>query len=268
MMRTHELKCWPQYFDQIEKEVKKFELRKNDRGFALGDRLILKEYLPKEERYTGRSLQLKVTYKIESSEWPDGLQPGYCVLGFEVINGTVIHCPTMKQELLPLDEVRKQLAMGYSPYLHGVVAGDWIIHDAGVAIATPIPKADQTEWRLTAEEHRLLPDELVKEWCGKAIAYEPEYEGWEVDDSGYDSPSLTFCPPPALPSIELDALIEDMTTTLTIQFEFDGDRVEVCLFFQFNPFDSQEVSDSAYEAIAETLQAQCDRVSSLNGTGE
>lgn len=45
-MKTHELKTWPQYFSPMVTGAKKFELRKNDRGFQIGDLLILREYSP------------------------------------------------------------------------------------------------------------------------------------------------------------------------------------------------------------------------------
>ena len=46
----HFLKTWPQYFEQIRLKRKTFEIRKDDRGFMLGDQLCLEEWVPKEER--------------------------------------------------------------------------------------------------------------------------------------------------------------------------------------------------------------------------
>ena len=43
-MTIHELKIWPQYFDAIASGIKTFEVRKDDRGFAVGDTLVLKEW--------------------------------------------------------------------------------------------------------------------------------------------------------------------------------------------------------------------------------
>ena len=43
-MKRHELKIWPEYFDPVEAGLKTFEIRKNDRGFAMGDRLLLREF--------------------------------------------------------------------------------------------------------------------------------------------------------------------------------------------------------------------------------
>ena len=47
----HELKIWPQYYCRVADGSKTFEVRKNDRGFQLGDTVVLKEFDPKLERY-------------------------------------------------------------------------------------------------------------------------------------------------------------------------------------------------------------------------
>jgi hypothetical protein len=40
---VHELKTLSQYFNNIWDGTKRFEVRKNDRGYSVGDTLILKE---------------------------------------------------------------------------------------------------------------------------------------------------------------------------------------------------------------------------------
>lgn len=61
-LTTHELKCWPEYYGEVEAGRKTFEIRKDDRGFRVGDKLILREYNPQSQTYTGRSCQRVVTY--------------------------------------------------------------------------------------------------------------------------------------------------------------------------------------------------------------
>ena len=34
---VHELKCWPEYFEAVISGAKTFEVRKNDRDFAVRD---------------------------------------------------------------------------------------------------------------------------------------------------------------------------------------------------------------------------------------
>src|SRR3954470_11426726 len=40
----HELKCWPEFYKALVSGEKTFELRKNDRGFRVGDVLWLREW--------------------------------------------------------------------------------------------------------------------------------------------------------------------------------------------------------------------------------
>jgi len=81
----HELKTWPKYFSMVELGLKTFELRKEDRGFELGDTLVLKEYLPYAKKYTGNELRVIVICVLRHDDLPDGLAPGYVVMGIEVL---------------------------------------------------------------------------------------------------------------------------------------------------------------------------------------
>lgn len=47
-MKIHELKIWPEFFDAVDSGKKKFDVRKNDRGFKEGDVLVLREFEPCE----------------------------------------------------------------------------------------------------------------------------------------------------------------------------------------------------------------------------
>lgn len=62
MKKTHCLKILPKYFNDVQSGVKTFEIRKNDRDFKVGDYLLLEEYLPDKEKYTGRKVEKKITY--------------------------------------------------------------------------------------------------------------------------------------------------------------------------------------------------------------
>lgn len=49
-MTTHELKTWPEPFAAMVDGRKAFEIRRDDRNFAVGDALLLREYEPPEWR--------------------------------------------------------------------------------------------------------------------------------------------------------------------------------------------------------------------------
>lgn len=60
--KRHDLKTWPVYFNAIWKGLKTFEVRLNDRRFRYGDLLILREWDPLLEEYSGQVVEAIVTY--------------------------------------------------------------------------------------------------------------------------------------------------------------------------------------------------------------
>lgn len=78
MTKTHDLKIRPEYFAAVRDGTKTFELRKDDRGFNVGDILHLREY--RHDEYTGRHLYTTVTYILRDAK-EYGLEDGYCILG-------------------------------------------------------------------------------------------------------------------------------------------------------------------------------------------
>jgi len=102
---NHELKTWPEFWDAIRIGAKTFELRFDDRGFAVGDVLELRRWRPNRGRREGLFVDVndkpwtdapegreydqwraagtvfvQVTYKLPGGRF--GLQPDWCVLGF------------------------------------------------------------------------------------------------------------------------------------------------------------------------------------------
>lgn len=81
MARIHELKCLPPYFHAIRLKEKKFEVRRDDRGFQKGDTLYIREWDPAMGgRYTGNDEFRRVKYILTGGQF--GIEPGYVVLGF------------------------------------------------------------------------------------------------------------------------------------------------------------------------------------------
>lgn len=80
-MSTHYLKTWPRWFQAVWDRKKLYEVRHNDRHFYVGDILQLQEFDPETEKYTGREVQAEIMHILSQPEYPDGLRPGYGVLG-------------------------------------------------------------------------------------------------------------------------------------------------------------------------------------------
>lgn len=79
----HELKTFPQPFQAVWDGVKCYEIRDNtDRDFEPGQVLLLKEYNPDDDTYTGRSVVTHVMYVSYGGEW--GLPATIDVLSLEV----------------------------------------------------------------------------------------------------------------------------------------------------------------------------------------
>ena len=80
---THNLKIWPLYFKRILYGEKKFEVRKNDRDFQVGDTIILNEYDPETKTYTDNNIRVEITYILNGGQF--GIEPGYCVMSLNII---------------------------------------------------------------------------------------------------------------------------------------------------------------------------------------
>lgn len=99
--RVHVLKAWPEPFAAVVRGVKRFEVRKDDRGFEVGDRLVLREYEPivgvsvngapaagvatwegVRGSFTGRVVVAEVPYLLRGPAW--GLPAGLVVMSLDV----------------------------------------------------------------------------------------------------------------------------------------------------------------------------------------
>lgn len=96
-MKIHELKITPSYFGDVVHKRKKFEVRKNDRGYKLGDYLCLREYDTEYQVYTGREVVVEIIYMLENFV---GLKENYVVLGISASKRLI-------KRLIILDRYRK-----------------------------------------------------------------------------------------------------------------------------------------------------------------
>lgn len=78
----HELKIYPKYFQEIVDGNKNFEIRKNDRGFHVGDTVTLKEW--DNIQYSGREIHAKIKYILDDKFI--GLADGYVAFAIEIIS--------------------------------------------------------------------------------------------------------------------------------------------------------------------------------------
>lgn len=75
----HDLKILPQYYRAVIEKRKTFEVRKNDRAFAVGDSICLREFDPLSEYgYTGRIWNGYIKYILND--------PLYCKKGFVIMS--------------------------------------------------------------------------------------------------------------------------------------------------------------------------------------
>lgn len=65
-----EKKCWPESFAKILSGKKTTELRLADWDCKSGDILVLQEYDPKTQTYTGRTLEKEITFVMKTKEQP------------------------------------------------------------------------------------------------------------------------------------------------------------------------------------------------------
>ena len=59
-------KTWMPYFQEILEDNKTFDARLANFDCKVGDILILKEYDPKTKKYTGRKIEKKITFVLNT----------------------------------------------------------------------------------------------------------------------------------------------------------------------------------------------------------
>jgi len=86
---THTLKVWPEFYDAIESGVKTWEFRRDDRGFRVGDVLVLEYWSPDRGacEVTNdvppliRAVRTRVTYILHGGRL--GVPEGFCIMSIE-----------------------------------------------------------------------------------------------------------------------------------------------------------------------------------------
>jgi hypothetical protein len=77
----HDLKVAPEFMLALSSGAKPFEVRRDDRNFAVGDGLRLREF--DGERYTGTEGRFVITSVLRGARW--GVMPGFVCLGIRPV---------------------------------------------------------------------------------------------------------------------------------------------------------------------------------------
>lgn len=78
-MKVHNLKIKPEYFRDVVRGIKTFEVRQNDRNFGVGDIITLREF--ENDKFIGNFVNVEIVYILDDEEY---CKPSYAVLGFKL----------------------------------------------------------------------------------------------------------------------------------------------------------------------------------------
>jgi hypothetical protein len=86
---VHVVKSWSMFFADILSGDRTSDIRLNDRRYQAGDQMLLKEYDPVKQEYTGREQLVTITYMQQNKSNPcaisrDALKDGYVVLSIKL----------------------------------------------------------------------------------------------------------------------------------------------------------------------------------------
>ena len=78
-MIAHTLKTDSPVFDAMLRGDKDFDVRPDDRGFKIGDMVVLLDHYPDANVFSGRAMTRLIKYILKGGQY--GIEPGYVVLG-------------------------------------------------------------------------------------------------------------------------------------------------------------------------------------------
>jgi hypothetical protein len=86
----HNVKSWSMFFQDISSGIRTSDIRLNDRRYAVGDTMLLREWNPVKGEYTGRVEIVEITYLQCNKSNPcaisnDALRDDYVVLSIKKV---------------------------------------------------------------------------------------------------------------------------------------------------------------------------------------
>jgi hypothetical protein len=209
---AHELKTWPEYFEAISTGEKTFDLRKDDRGFKVGDTLRLREWSPVSKEYSGRELTRRIAYILPHLPTAGcaatfGLQAGHAILALGVIHAQ--QTPSREE----FEIVRK------ASRLFQEASENWMARALTAEAAMP-PQLLVVAERLVQWADQACPDdeEAIRYMNGESDVYPSN--GWEdieaIANQARSALSLTSVPPQDAPAQTTSSGLRDRGERETI----------------------------------------------------
>lgn len=94
---AHFLKTWPAFFVEVAAGRKTFEARKADRDYRVGDTLVLQEWDPAANWYSGREVRRSISYMLTGPGF--GVEAGYCILALACSDNDQAHPTAAEREV-------------------------------------------------------------------------------------------------------------------------------------------------------------------------
>ena len=165
MSTVHQLKCWPIPFAAMRDGTKRFEYRKDDRNYQVGDVLHVNEWKPDNGpgmgafgQYTGEGDRYRVTYKLAGRF---GVPDGFCVLSIEPL---APHPDLAGVEVVNRDDAIERLA--------ALEHQQWMAWASTVAEKEPISDERRARWMSCMVPYSQLSEEMKEHdrvWARKAL---------------------------------------------------------------------------------------------------
>ena len=80
-----EKKIWPEFFEKVKSDEKRFEIRLADFECNPGDVLVLREWDPIKKEYTGREIKKEVDYVSKTKDVKFWTEEDVDKYGFQII---------------------------------------------------------------------------------------------------------------------------------------------------------------------------------------